>query len=1020
MARIDINGRQIGWLTVIERMPYAENSHRLLYKCRCKCGDEDLYERSKLVKGLYPACKKCQADYENIAVMRQMTIEIAEMFENEKAQAKETKRGARSKREEITLSDEQQVFVDTALLGKNILVDACIGSGKTTAIQRLCDVLPSDKNVLYLTYNRLLKVDARKKIHNRNVLVTNYHGYAHYVLKQNGISAGVNDLIQTFLKTKPVITGYDVLIIDEYQDIEQEFADMLYYIKEANPCMQIIAVGDYEQKIYDKTTLDVQEYMKEFLGSYEVLQFTKCFRLSEELAAKLGRVWDKEIHGVNEQCIVEAMELDDVIDFLASQETRNILCLGSRTGSMAHVLNRLELDYPDKFNKKTVFASIQDQEGGKVDPKKDSAIFTTYDSSKGMERPVCVVFDYTENYWFTRLDKPLQDYKILRNIFCVAASRGKEHIIFVKYPQKMLTEEVLSTPSVSTTKPMRVPFSGMFDFKFRESIEKCYGLLDIRKVDVEDTSEIKVRSVDGLIDLSPCIGIFQEASYFSDYDIDNDIKLFLNLHQRMQYLYTEKKKRGSVEEKILLLTALETRQLRYMSQVDIPFVPDDVSEQIHARLSERLERTESVQVPCKYVFSDSENGVAVIAEGAADVVKNDTVYELKFVSDLQHEHFLQCAGYMLALGLDKGILWNTKKNEMYEIRIPNKKNLSREIFRTVTKNTTHYVQEPVLERFAVIDTETTYGDDVMSIGVVLATDSIYEPEDAKYYILTPEADRPAMYSDVLYYQTDVKPVVCSRKEAISDICGWLNANGIRKIFAYNASFDMNHMPEMNGFIWVDIMKLASNINYNWAIKDARKCYNNGRLKKGYGVEPILQMLTGDRHYSEVHNAICDANDELYIMKLLELPLEEYDIAYLNATKPRQMKNVGYSKQYQQIAEETIIREDEGITESPTDEPISQVQSTVSDRPRPEDFRTFEPTYTAQQVADMLGVSKSTVYNLLRSGEIASYKKGNRYIIKQQYVEEYIERKEQERRNVFIFTGVAVGIMVLFMFFLFGM
>lgn len=68
----------------------------------------------------------------------------------------------------VNLSSEQQRFVDDALEGKNILVDACIGSGKTTAIQQLCNVYPSDKRILYLTYNRLLKNDAKTKIKNSN------------------------------------------------------------------------------------------------------------------------------------------------------------------------------------------------------------------------------------------------------------------------------------------------------------------------------------------------------------------------------------------------------------------------------------------------------------------------------------------------------------------------------------------------------------------------------------------------------------------------------------------------------------------------------------------------------------------------------------------------------------------------------------------------------------------------------------------------------------------------------------
>ena len=95
----------------------------------------------------------------------------------------------------LQLSEEQQLFIERALQGKNILVDACIGSGKTTAIQSLCNELPDKRKVLYLTYNRLLKLDAKSKIRKKNVTVTNYHGFAYTFLKRNGVSVGVSDLI---------------------------------------------------------------------------------------------------------------------------------------------------------------------------------------------------------------------------------------------------------------------------------------------------------------------------------------------------------------------------------------------------------------------------------------------------------------------------------------------------------------------------------------------------------------------------------------------------------------------------------------------------------------------------------------------------------------------------------------------------------------------------------------------------------------------------------------------------------
>lgn len=585
----------------------------------------------------------------------------------------------------LQLSKEQRLFIDEALKGKNILVDACIGSGKTTAIQHLCNEISSQKEILYLTYNKLLKLDAKTKIKKRNVKVTNYHGFAYESLR--GCNVGITDLIQTFIKVKPFIKKYDVLIIDEYQDIEQEFAELLRMVKAANPGIQVIAVGDMEQKIYDKTTLNVELFMKELLEEHLTLRFTKCFRLSNSLASMLGKVWKKTIIGVNNNCKVEEMTKENVISFLAAQSPADILCLGSRTGVMTGVLNSLEEQYPHKFNKKTVYATIRDNDAsGKTVPKEDSAIFTTYDSSKGLERKICVIFDFTESYWQIRIKQPQQSYAILRNIFCVAASRGKEHIIFVRGADEMLSEETLSTGTTPNQKFVDVEISGMFDFKYKESGERCFELLSIYKVPQQDNSIIDIKTFDNLIDLSPCIGIYQEAVFFDNYNIDTAIKLQLLFKQQQNRFYTDDIKESSLERKILFLVSLETKQNRYIKQVKTPLVNEYQRDLIIARLQTHLKQNDNVQVECQIDFKNPITGAHLFsAKGLADVVKNGVVYELKYVSELTHEHYLQCASYMVAMQLPKGILWNTRDNTLYEIEVPDREAFLDAVTQTITK-----------------------------------------------------------------------------------------------------------------------------------------------------------------------------------------------------------------------------------------------------------------------------------------------------------------------------------------------
>lgn len=178
---------------------------------------------------------------------------------------------------------------------------------------------------------------------------------------------------------------------------------------------------------------------------------------------------------------------------------------------------------------------------------------------------------------------------------------------------------------------------------------------------------------------------------------------------------------------------------------------------------------------------------------------------------------------------------------------------------------------------AVIDTETNWRDEVMSVGVALGDARTFKCLDRRYYILEPECMVGGMFSNVMHLR-GVDEITCGRDEAMSDLGQYLMDEGTRVIMAYNAKFDYGHLPELRGFEWIDIMRIAAYKQYNRAIPECLDCYKTGRLKTNYGVEPIMRMLTGDRSYREVHNAVMDAVDELKIVELLGLELKNYDCA----------------------------------------------------------------------------------------------------------------------------------------------
>ncbi len=180
-----------------------------------------------------------------------------------------------------------------------------------------------------------------------------------------------------------------------------------------------------------------------------------------------------------------------------------------------------------------------------------------------------------------------------------------------------------------------------------------------------------------------------------------------------------------------------------------------------------------------------------------------------------------------------------------------------------------------MEKIAVLDTETTWDNQVMSIRVVLADAVSLQALDAKYYVLTPEYLTGGMYSGALFPDDRLKPTVCTRSEAMAQLLSWLAAAGVCRVFAYNAGFDQGHLPELRRLRWYDIMRLAAYRQTNPAIPAHWACCSTGRLKRGYGVESMLRLLSGNCGYCETHNALFDAADELQIMRLLGHPIENY-------------------------------------------------------------------------------------------------------------------------------------------------
>lgn len=584
--------------------------------------------------------------------------------------------------DEIKLSEEQNKIIELVGEGKNIFVDACIGAGKTTLLNAISESFPR-KKILYLTYNKLLKEDAKKKIRSRNTEVHNYHGFVFKYLMSYRLRYTHQDGIKNFIRNVHNgtirVPQYDLILIDEYQDINEDAANLIQVIKESQKEeAQFVFVGDMKQKIYDKTTLDVVDFIFNLKKDFIKIDLTQCFRLNNDHASKLGRIWNKKIIGVNQNQKIKINKFDPIflLEKLNSYENGDILILTPFRNNIIlnQFINFIEKEFPDKYNKRNLYITISDSEDSNK-PLNNSMIVTTFDGSKGLERKLAVVFGFETDALEFRSERGNKE--ITRNLFLVAASRGKDEIIFIEDKTLLNEENFERSLRKRIDKEVYYP-SEMFDFAYDEMIDETYSNLEIEEIPQENKQEIETLKNDFNILMSPVIGIYQEAIFFKDWNYEKILKSFREDMPIVKYV--KKMKPKTKIQQVLCLTAVDNNLMRYITQATQEFI--DIDEEID--LLERLNTHLNKDLPSQIeVNGKLLNKVSI--SGYIDTIKEETPFELKFVETLQKRHFLQLATYMLLGDYEEGILWNTKKNEMFKVKIKDRKKLEVDIYRTILK-----------------------------------------------------------------------------------------------------------------------------------------------------------------------------------------------------------------------------------------------------------------------------------------------------------------------------------------------
>jgi len=208
-----------------------------------------------------------------------------------------------------SLGDPAQTAVVTANLGKNMLVLAGPGSGKTRTVVHRCAYLlrvervPA-RSILVLCFNRLAAADLRRRLANlvkgddRGVTVRTYHSLAMALTGMSFAERAERGPAETPDFDKPIeeavrllrgetdlpglepdefrdrlLSGCSHILVDEYQDIDEKQYALISSLagrteKDPDSKLAIMAVGDDDQNIYSSFRNTNVEFIRRFQEDY--------------------------------------------------------------------------------------------------------------------------------------------------------------------------------------------------------------------------------------------------------------------------------------------------------------------------------------------------------------------------------------------------------------------------------------------------------------------------------------------------------------------------------------------------------------------------------------------------------------------------------------------------------------------------------------------------------------------------------------------------------------------------------
>jgi hypothetical protein len=421
----------------------------------------------------------------------------------------------------LTISAEQQQIIDAIASNCNVIVEAVAGSGKTTSVLHLTRAFP-DFKILLLTYNSSLKLETRERVKNLGFNNIEVHSYHSFCVKYYDERAYTDKKIKEILqdnKSPNKKFFYNIIICDEAQDITDcLFELVIKIIKDMHISSSIsttsnikkpliCVLGDRKQSIYSFRNADpryitlANEVFKVNNNEWNTVKLSTSYRLSTPIAKFVNSMFPNNEISIKtplkegepdpkpKYYICDTFnpsyiqnEIINLMDKGYKPEDFFILAASIKShNSPCKILENYLKILKIKNREIPIYVPCNDDEKLDKDVLKGKLVICSFHQSKGLERPIVIIYGFDESYFYFYKQKQKQNQNNVAmnlldcpNEIYVATTRAKKHLILIQHHQH---------------KMFKFLHSGL-DRNYRTSLEK---ICDIMEVNIYKPKEFQER-----------------------------------------------------------------------------------------------------------------------------------------------------------------------------------------------------------------------------------------------------------------------------------------------------------------------------------------------------------------------------------------------------------------------------------------------------------------------------------------------------------------------------------------------